>query len=1049
MANPPITWTTNSATLVNNGLYPNDGNADPLPLAFSKINTYMLSGGGGGGGTVGPTGPQGPQGIQGPAGPSGPTGATGPQGPIGPTGATGATGANGGGNLAFATKSGIVAGNTSTNYRSVFNTALQASAAAGQTFVIDTPFYVQIGYDITAPIFIPPNASIRFEPGCYIITDNVLLPLFVICNSSNITFENYSVEYIGTFGVTAIDYQNPATSGFPIIAEFNDSSSSTYPTAGVKYYMQNSWGNTFTGSGSSIDPSNTNACALNLVSGAVDNLFFKGLTRVWVPANAPPCNFLPVFMSGFAQWNPGITVTSALQSAGPIAANASSWTLPNLVYIEDLVLDGFLMGCVGTIGNFVCKSHQFLRRSDLQDANGNNVGGQVAVAMVLQAAISSGATSATLNTTTYPSGWPYSTKTYNVGFSDGEEKSVTFTQNSGTITWSGGLANAATSTIQVSYSQYWFAPPHGLYWHSLGVGFGPCIVDIQSGVDAGLYQGTPNRRSTSSGYLNSWKLEPASGSAIGTLASNMPDGGLDFLTFNYGVGQSDFRSVLGTATAQTGQLTFTAALASGATSGTLTAVWPYNSTSTLTLSSGPGSGSTSGTLFSPWIYPTATYTVVFSDSETRAVTFTNGSATITWTTGLTNSVNAGITVPYVAVATFSTGDVRLVTLNFLNLAAVWVGALSGAATTIASIQNLTQLANFGMRFPTSPPIQNVNLKIQVIDTSAAPAGWPIQGDGFATNFAINLDADITVQDYPVFATYVPTFNLGGDTCVVRQRITFINCSSVTTNVGVLVNQGTTVLQESYIDIALAGWRSTNLYNCTASPGASATTATLATTGPAASWPYPTGAYKVIFADNITSRWVTFTNGANTMTWTNIGTFPAQSSANFTVLTMVNSSTPSQFDAYKSRLLIMQNGEAYGNYAIVRDVTNGLTQVLENGKYTEIYTMEDPFTVNTAGATTTLNLTPPATTFAVTSTTLKFTSAATGATSVSVGQSGNLTQYINASTAVGGNADTYYNPVSQPAVAVPSTGPLLLTFNATPSAGAGYISQQMTRWQEAQ
>jgi hypothetical protein len=186
-----------------------------------------------------------------------------------------------------------------------------------------------------------------------------------------------------------------------------------------------------------------------------------------------------------------------------------------------------------------------------------------------------------------------------------------------------------------------------------------------------------------------------------------------------------------------------------------------------------------------------------------------------------------------------------------------------------------------------------------------------------------------------------------------------------------------------------------------------------------------------------------------MTWTNIGTFPAQSSANFTVLTMVNSSTPSQFDTYKSRLLIMQNGEAYGNYAIVRDVTNGLTQVLENGKYTEIYTMEDPFTVNTAGATTTLNLTPPATTFAVTSTTLKFTSAATGATSVSVGQSGNLTQYINASTAVGGNADTYYNPVSQPAVAVPSTGPLLLTFNATPSAGAGYISQQMTRWQEAQ
>ena len=80
----------------------------------------------------------------------------------------------------------------------------------------------------------------------------------------------------------------------------------------------------------------------------------------------------------------------------------------------------------------------------------------------------------------------------------------------------------------------------------------------------------------------------------------------------------------------TGQaITFTAPLALGATSGTLTPVW-------------------AGT--------TGSYTIQFSDGETRLVTLTNGSGAVTWTPGLTHAVLA-------AANTVSGNTVENITLS--------------------------------------------------------------------------------------------------------------------------------------------------------------------------------------------------------------------------------------------------------------------------------------------------------------------------------------------------------------------------------------------------
>lgn len=63
----------------------------------------------------------------------------------------------------------------------------------------------------------------------------------------------------------------------------------------------------------------------------------------------------------------------------------------------------------------------------------------------------------------------------------------------------------------------------------------------------------------------------------------------------------------------------------------------------LTLTGSLSSGATSATLTAAWTYPTGYQLVSFSNSNSRSVLFTNGSAAITWQVGLTASATTAIT----------------------------------------------------------------------------------------------------------------------------------------------------------------------------------------------------------------------------------------------------------------------------------------------------------------------------------------------------------------------------------------------------------------------
>jgi len=69
-----------------------------------------------------------------------------------------------------------------------------------------------------------------------------------------------------------------------------------------------------------------------------------------------------------------------------------------------------------------------------------------------------------------------------------------------------------------------------------------------------------------------------------------------------------------------------------------------NSLVTLTFTGSLSGGATSATLTSVWTHPTGSYTVAFSNGDSRVVTLTNNATTATWTGGLSGTATSSATV---------------------------------------------------------------------------------------------------------------------------------------------------------------------------------------------------------------------------------------------------------------------------------------------------------------------------------------------------------------------------------------------------------------------
>lgn len=488
-----------------------------------------------------------------------------------------------------------------TDSRAAVVSFLAAIAGTTTTGVVDCPCYLAIGTDYTKVIFFSSNTNLSFTQQGYFICDNICTPTFVMeSNCNNCNFDNWSVKYIGNFGVTAIDI-NQAN----VITVGPNANNITL----TNYLIANN-GNTFAPGYYSIWQGPVNMCANFMLRGACNNITFTG-GSVFAAQGASATNFCPMAFSFGADWLTGVAVSGSTPTTNPAYAG-----VPYDISFDGMTFDGIYFGWQGVTQNISITNCFSNRYSDLWDGtsgtvifagsvgsgvtsttlaanwayatgtygltlsnsqlvyvlltNGQSATGTFQSLVQTTGALSAGATTATLAAT-----WAYPTGTYTCTFSDAETRSITFTNGNASISWAGGLTSAcntalnvavgttsgvtatATSGNQGGLGSDWFSPPHFMYLNSQN-NF-PCTVQAFNLLDYGVYVGPTVRRSQASGSLLSYKFEASNDNVFNGLVSFRPDGFADIQNTGVAPGAqlSNFFGVFNSQTATLNQTSST------------------------------------------------------------------------------------------------------------------------------------------------------------------------------------------------------------------------------------------------------------------------------------------------------------------------------------------------------------------------------------------------------------------------------------------------------------------------------------------------------------
>lgn len=244
--------------------------------------------------------------------------------------------------------------------------ALAAAAHGAFTLVVDCPVRVRIGTDIEKTLFIDDGTMVEFTGAGKFTVDNISIPAFVIADSSNISLINWNVEYDASLpvdpNVTVYRDGIPVRGAKPANA-FNDLRLTAWLAANRGVVFDRSHGNV-----NSFWTGATNPCAVFFITGDSGNLQVSGL-HLYVPAAAGGERFIPVAFSLGANVKRNQTIVAQAPMTG------DAYAVPHDLSFSNIQLDGTYMGWVGGVRNATFQNIESLRYGDLQDANGDNVGG--------------------------------------------------------------------------------------------------------------------------------------------------------------------------------------------------------------------------------------------------------------------------------------------------------------------------------------------------------------------------------------------------------------------------------------------------------------------------------------------------------------------------------------------------------------------------------------------------------------------------------------------------------------------------------------------------
>lgn len=245
--------------------------------------------------------------------------------------------------------------------------AFAAAKNGAFTLDIDCPLYFHVGMDIARPIFIDNGTSVNFKGSGLIIVDNVLIPSFVIANSSNINLSNWKIQYDGGMSVdneTGGYYQDGVWVKYggltPPSHAFNNITLKNWLTINRNVRFGVNTSTLWTGP--------ADAMAIFYLKGDTYNVNINNM-NVFVSDTTSPNKFIPMVFS----LNPGEVSNVSISQDSLISK--PEYNVPHDVTFTNINLDGYYFGWHGSAQNMKIESVTANRYSDLQDSSGNNVGG--------------------------------------------------------------------------------------------------------------------------------------------------------------------------------------------------------------------------------------------------------------------------------------------------------------------------------------------------------------------------------------------------------------------------------------------------------------------------------------------------------------------------------------------------------------------------------------------------------------------------------------------------------------------------------------------------
>lgn len=244
--------------------------------------------------------------------------------------------------------------------------AFKAARNNAFTLKVDCPVFIHVGMDVTRPIFIDNGTTVQFDGNGLFTVDNALVPAFVIANSSNIQLLNWNVQYTGGIPVnynTGGYYDN----GVFVPLAGLDKPGGVFNDRTLGPWLDNNRGIIFAGAGEPWGGP-TDLSAIFYMAGSTSNVEVNAM-KLFVPKNALGSRYIPVAFASVEGYNSWQTVTPST----PLTPEYMS--VPSNLEFTNITLDGYYMGWQGTFQTALFNNITGYRYGDLQDDEGENVGG--------------------------------------------------------------------------------------------------------------------------------------------------------------------------------------------------------------------------------------------------------------------------------------------------------------------------------------------------------------------------------------------------------------------------------------------------------------------------------------------------------------------------------------------------------------------------------------------------------------------------------------------------------------------------------------------------